>query len=694
MAGPGAGAATAFTARPPRDTASARALADRLLAGSLSDQIRTTAALQAIAPRFGRAAAKAPSLEGVPASLRAPVGDLLGAIARARVLRDEAFGGRSEAEITALVSGLRARAPGGVVTTEANAPRLERPSLEQMAPSIPPDVDLGKLVGASIVVTDAIARSMPALRAAQGQAGPSIDQCPRFAIDTSGDTTYTGRCALIIDLAGNDTYAGPEGVSDSSTPVSVVIDTAGNDRYERAADADTLAAHGAGVGGVGMVVDATGNDRYSALNVRTVPDFTSGTGKDAFTVAQGAGLGGVGVLADGGGDDVFTASAVTKGAATGGGGGTVVAQGAGSLGVGVLVHGPGTAKYDASGQSGLLKVTPSLSVAGLSQVVAQGGGFIGGAGALIDVGGADSYTGLATMGGAGIAVGQGGGALGAGVLVDGDGVDSYALNAIDDATLDIEIHCTTNCSASVSTHVNFGAAQVVGQGGAAVGAGIAADLGDDENSHTIIASSKATAISVADCVGCPSPGFLAASAEADAQAAHVNAHGSGDAGSGVALGGEGKDVYSITASSDAKAVAKAASFSSAIANGGDSDARGQGESAVGAGVLADAGGDDTYAFAQSATATATASPGGTALATPGTVITSGRANALAPGVAMLADLGGNDTYSDLPSGAGVKGANNSCWTNSPPDLPDLSIAIGADVNGSVPSSCVPPPNVS
>lgn len=114
-----------------------------------------------------------------------------------------------------------------------------------------------------------------------------------------GANTYRDagqKVALLLDLGGNDTYAGFAVPINETQGVGVVIDLEGNDVYE--AGSLGLAT---GRLGVGMLVDAEGNDRYR---------LGSGSG--------GTGFAGVGLLVDLEGDDRYEGSRFTQGAAIGG----------------------------------------------------------------------------------------------------------------------------------------------------------------------------------------------------------------------------------------------------------------------------------------------------------------------------------------------------------------------------------------
>jgi hypothetical protein len=120
-----------------------------------------------------------------------------------------------------------------------------------------------------------------------------------IVIGGRGANTYRDagqKVALLLDLGGNDTYAGFAVPIDETQGIGVVIDLEGDDVYE--AGSLGLAT---GRLGVGMLVDGAGNDRYR---------FDSGSG--------GAGFAGIGLLVDLNGDDRYEGSRFTQGVAIGG----------------------------------------------------------------------------------------------------------------------------------------------------------------------------------------------------------------------------------------------------------------------------------------------------------------------------------------------------------------------------------------
>ena len=120
-----------------------------------------------------------------------------------------------------------------------------------------------------------------------------------IVIGGRGSNTYRDagqQVALLLDLGGNDTYAGFAAPMNETQGISVVIDLEGDDVYE--AGPLGLAT---GRLGVGMLLDRSGNDQYR---------LAAGSG--------GAGFAGIGLLVDQEGDDRYIGSRFTQGAAIGG----------------------------------------------------------------------------------------------------------------------------------------------------------------------------------------------------------------------------------------------------------------------------------------------------------------------------------------------------------------------------------------
>jgi plastocyanin len=177
-----------------------------------------------------------------------------------------------------------------------------------------------------------------------------------------GDGQCTLSAALLVDMAGDDTY----GRIDPPLPEADGICT--DDPLVH-----RVLTQGAGFAGVGVLLDEAGNDEY--------------LGK---ATTQGSGhVGGVGILRDGAGDDVYHAMRLSKGF------GTV-------FGVGILSDGAGNDRYSYYMPSALDPDAPyktpgsggGLTTTGLCDNQPrwdEGSGLLGGVGILVDDGGEDTY---------------------------------------------------------------------------------------------------------------------------------------------------------------------------------------------------------------------------------------------------------------------------------------------------------------
>ena len=237
-----------------------------------------------------------------------------------------------------------------------------------------------------------------------------------------------GDCLLIVDLGGDDQYAGDAAAAVApGCPVAAVLDLAGDDVYRAAGN-----GQGAGLGGVGLLFDLAGDDLYEA-----------GDG------AQGFGLLGYGLLWDAGGRDRFRAAGGAQGAAVFGGGLLVSASRSGGddadeyrlLGEGQGFGGPGAcgALVDLAGDdryfaepdpdrapgradyhSGGRVAASNAQGAGVGRRGDQSDGQVwaGGVGALVDLAGNDEYAAGNFAQGMGYWYGTG-------MLLDGAGDDVY-----------------------------------------------------------------------------------------------------------------------------------------------------------------------------------------------------------------------------------------------------------------------------
>lgn len=682
------------------------------------------------------------ALEALPTGLDEPVTRLVGALATAYQLHQMALEDLSEEEAALLADHAHLVAnkqltPSMTTATsnqDGNTPAppnvadIHAADREQ-ASELAQRVDLGLLTAASTVLLEATEQALPALEAfateliavdpSPGLAAPASGACDLLelpglvCVSGLGSGTWTNDYWLLIDLEGNDVYRNNQGAGSlaSGIPVALLIDVLGDDRYvatdATATSSAEVIAQGAGVLGAGVLVDASGNDAYSAIATASPPPAAGAT-PSATTVAQGAGLLGAGALVDPLGQDLFEADASTLGASA-----ITVAQGAGSLGAGALVTGTGVGEdglpsvpstYSATASSGILlvseqKTSTSISrqyAIGAATTVAQGGGEAG-AGALVDAIGSDTYT-ARSSGGATATIAQGGALVGAGALVDGEGSDTRTAIADSTATLNwVSTRvCPSGfvCGSSLTITVRMGSALTVAQGAGNLGLGLLADIGGVRNLNEASAFSRPTANAIIEFTGAGSPGELQATATVDAGDAEVNAHGSAPLGSGVLLGAAGTDTYRIRAISDARAAASiigAEGSTTATALGGNSIGLGQGYAGLAsAGVLADIAGNDAYEVIQSATASASAA---SSTAIPGSVLWSGRGHATGAGLGALVDLGGTDRYSAVP-GPDYQGANDDCWTQSPPGITAQDPAIGMGVDSDAPFTSLLAPRCS
>ncbi len=267
--------------------------------------------------------------------------------------------------------------------------------------------------------------------------------------DLAGDDVYRGACAglhavaLLVDLAGNDRYAGGDFVQGSAAyGASLLLDVAGDDRYEA-----NQCSQGSGFFGVGMLFDLAGQDMYRGARfvqafggIRGLGVLSDLTGDDVYyaggkyrhapllpenyqSLSQGFGFGlrganasgGIGILADHAGNDVYAAE--------------VFAQGASYwFSLGILVDSAGHDKYvlyqygQGSGihlSSAILFDRAGNDAYSCNYGVAQGCGHDWAVGILWDLAGDDYYQGSGmTQGGAN--------ANGIGILVDRAGNDAYS----------------------------------------------------------------------------------------------------------------------------------------------------------------------------------------------------------------------------------------------------------------------------
>jgi len=126
---------------------------------------------------------------------------------------------------------------------------------------------------------------------------------------------------LVVDAAGNDSYAGAAANREYGKTISIVVDLEGNDKYMAAHDSST-ASFGAGVFGYSFLADLKGNDTYFGVNwtqgaglfgVGCLYDFMGNDTYISHSRAQGTGVFGIGLLYDGGGKDTYKTYSMAQG---------------------------------------------------------------------------------------------------------------------------------------------------------------------------------------------------------------------------------------------------------------------------------------------------------------------------------------------------------------------------------------------
>jgi hypothetical protein len=285
-----------------------------------------------------------------------------------------------------------------------------------------------KTVEALDVARLALARTLPAARDNLDRLMIDIDT-PAGRVIVSGtgkDRVDVGTAGafLIVDLGGDDAYAGAAGGSNPGLPVGAALDMGGSDVYE-----SQDRALGAGVTGIGVLLDASGGDSYSAYTLgEGVGHFGLGAlidleGDDTYKVrysGQGAGFFGIGVLIDVAGSDSYTLW--SDGQGFGGVAGIGVLADRAGDDVYLAVPDPAVTGRPSYHSEGKIAVSDAQGCGmGRRGDGADGHSWAGGIGALLDAEGNDTYT-------AGN-WGQGCGYwFGSGFLWDGSGNDTYHAN--------------------------------------------------------------------------------------------------------------------------------------------------------------------------------------------------------------------------------------------------------------------------
>jgi len=662
----------------------------RTLAEDLVDDVDTQAAPAGLATTLAaldrpaeRVDAPAASPPGpAPATLARPLADLLGAVQAADTLRADALADLTDAQRDGLAAptALPGTQALDVRTTqnEGHVTATAEPAEDGSAdPATLEQVDQAKLRTAALTLLataherldtlseldlDAERGTCPGVGGSVVFEGPNCD----VVVGSPADNTYgpAAEPTLLVDLGGSDTYA--NSAAGAAGTVQLLVDAQGDDTYTaNANDEGSLLAQGAGSLGVGVLVDGAGDDTYTASLANDASE-PGPVAQSALVRAQGTAALGAGVLADLGGADEFDAKARSSGGST-----AVQAQGVGAVGgVGLLVNGPAQLAdgdtYQADATSTLHQTSGGQVQQyekGTATTIAQGAGAVG-AGALVDLGGADTYEATGN-GAAATTLGQGASETGAGALVDVAGDDEMRTAALGDTVLRLVTNDPSFCW-RVTVTVSADDVDAVGQGATLLGVGLLADgAGNDERTVTADGHAGAIAKAFSD-LSCTRSIPNTATATANGGSATATGQAA-DSGAGVLADlGTGADVNRVRSHTSARAVAIADSpgydEEDASATSGSASTVGQGVAGLGAATLVDTAGADTYDSRVATSATEITSSG-TQAGTTGTLSQTLHANA-GTGIAAFADLGGQDAYTTSPSGASPA-SNDDCWSLGP-----------------------------
>jgi len=363
-------------------------------------------------------------VSALPASARLALAQGIDGLVRAADLRDKALTGSGKMTMTewgALHASLASRYN---VYTQTVATKAH------------PALDLTDLARAGQLALRSVSSMRRRLKGAALKAGQGFELLGPLgrivvSLEDKKNTWTHQDLFLLVDAGGDDTYQGH--VAANTTiyyPVSVVLDLKGNDTYAPTSSWNInsgslskteIAMQGAGILGVAILSDAAGDDSYLCSRL-----------------CQGSALFGVGALLDHGGKDVYK--------------GYHVSQGAAEMGYGLLLDlGAGADKYetlqnsqgyagprgmgwlmdDGGGDSYLAIKTPLVynwANEGHNFTGGQGFGFgyrggpylSGGLGALLDLGGDDTYQCSVMCQGFGYF-------FGTGLMYDASGKDSYEI---------------------------------------------------------------------------------------------------------------------------------------------------------------------------------------------------------------------------------------------------------------------------
>lgn len=262
----------------------------------------------------------------------------------------------------------------------------------------------------------------------------------RIAIGGPGDDLYQGDYAMILDVAGNDSYHLTN--DDPRSHSSCIIDISGNDVY-RGSDH----VIGAGHFGFGVLIDQSGDDDYSAIDFSIASGMYGvgivhdAAGNDIYrsrTNGQGAGIYGIGILRDDAGHDLYVCAAQSQ-AFGGTNGAGILSDLQGNDRYVAVSPFADVLRYDdhqisfaqgaalgsrpaASGGLGLLMDASGNDLYS-ADIYGQGTGYWYGVGALIDLGGDDRYDAYQYAQGSGVH-------FALGILNDCAGNDVYVSHGV------------------------------------------------------------------------------------------------------------------------------------------------------------------------------------------------------------------------------------------------------------------------
>ncbi|HVL39071.1 MAG TPA: hypothetical protein VM328_06740, partial [Fimbriimonadaceae bacterium] len=369
------------------ETAIARPLEGADLIMSFHERARRDEALLGLEDvRFGVVSSRPTLPPSLPAALRGPVGDLVGAIAAANADVQKALSRLSAAERRMLIESLPqwANEEPSIRFDFVRQPQLPQAHILRLLERVDPEAI--RLAGIRLTMTARqAARALENVKVTIPTPLRFTASQVRVVIGSTGDDVHTDSSAMLtIDLGGNDRYRGRHGAGIGYS--SVLIDVAGDDDY-RVPDASI----GAGLLGVGIALDLKGDDRYRgrSLNfgcgIAGVGVLVDDAGHDTYqsvSLGQAYGQFGQGILLDESGSDTYRINLNGQGAARTGG-------------LGWLIDRAGNDVYRAGGlimNSPLFKDVHYSNAQGFASGYREDtGGLAGGIGLLTDLKGDDAY---------------------------------------------------------------------------------------------------------------------------------------------------------------------------------------------------------------------------------------------------------------------------------------------------------------